>query len=163
MIEIAPLRPEQAVEARRVIYAVAHALFMPELTFEEAAAKLEREWPIVDVLNFQSSYMEKGGVFLAAFDDGRLIGTGGLRRLEDGVGEIKRLWLLPAYHGLGVGHALMERLLEAAREQGYTCVRLETSPAYQKRAYRFYRRLGFVEIPRYGDDPDDVGMELMLA
>jgi len=54
------------------------------------------------------------------------------------------------------------QLLAVAREKGYTKVRLQTNPAYQQRAFAFYQRLGFYEIPRYGNDPDDVGMELVL-
>ncbi len=53
--------------------------------------------------------------------------------------------------------------LEIARQKDYTKVRLETSPQYQPRAFAFYKQIGFVEIPRYGDDPDDVGMELVLT
>jgi hypothetical protein len=41
-------------------------------------------------------------------------------------------------------------------------MRLETDRLVQARAVEFYKRLGFYEIPRYGDDPDDMGMELIL-
>ncbi len=95
-------------------------------------------------------------------DEGRIIGTGALRKLEEGVGEIKRVWLLPEYQGQGLGYRMMQALIDMARQKGYAKLRLETSPAYQQRAYKFYKKLGFYEIPRYGDDPDDVGMELGL-
>lgn len=59
---------------------------------------------------------------------------------------------------------MMMRLLKMARELGYHKVRLETSPAYQQRAFAFYQRLGFTVIPLYkGDEEDDTGMELSLA
>lgn len=162
MAEILPMRPDQATEARRVIYTTAHTVFDEHRTLEETIAVYESRWPIPDVEDFQRVYLEAGGVFLVTVEKGRIIGTGALKRLEEGVAEIKRVWLLPEYHGEGWGYRMMAALLDAARERGYRQVRLETSPAYQQRAYEFYKRLGFREIPRYGDDPDDVGMELDL-
>ncbi len=163
MPEIHPLQPGQAAEARRVIYAVAHALFRDRPTLEETIAHYETAWPLPDVLDFQQHYVENGGAFLVLVDGERIIGTGALHFLEDGVGEIKRLWLLPEYQGQGLGYRMMLALFDAAREKGYHTLRLETSPAYQPRAVAFYRQMGFREIPRYGDDPDDVGMELVLG
>jgi GNAT superfamily N-acetyltransferase len=54
------------------------------------------------------------------------------------------------------------RLFDHAREMGYHTMRLETNPHSQQRAFAFYKKLGFAEIPRYGDDVDDVGMEKFL-
>lgn len=162
MIEIRPLRPEEAPAARQLIYRVARDQFNPELTAEEAAARYADTWPIRDVLDFQQDYAAAGGVFLAMFDGPRMIGTGALKPMEDGAGEIKRLWLLPEYHGRGLGYRMMLALIDFARRHGVRTLRLETSPAYQPRAFAFYRRLGFTEIPRYGDDPDDISMELRL-
>jgi ribosomal protein S18 acetylase RimI-like enzyme len=157
------LRPEQVAEAKHVIYTVAHEVFHDRDTQEESVACYEAAWTLKDVEDFQRSYVKNGGTFLVTMDSGRIIGTGALRRLEDTVGEIKRLWLLPEYQGRGLGYRMMTRLLAFAREQGYTMVRLETSSSYQRRAYQFYRRLGFYDIPRFGDDPDDVAMELVLS
>jgi GNAT superfamily N-acetyltransferase len=162
MPEIHPIQPNQTAEARRVIYTVAHALFHDGKTVEESITHYETHWPLPDIADFQRTYREAGGDFLVMIDGGRIIGTGALKRLEDGVGEIKRLWLLPDYQGQGLGYQIMLRLLELARKNGYQKVRLETSPAYQPRAFAFYKHMGFFEIPRYGDDEDDVGMELSL-
>jgi putative acetyltransferase len=163
MPTIFPLLPTQTAEARRVIYTVAHAIFHDGNTLEEAFAYYEVNWPLPDIADFQQSYVENGGTFLVTMDGERIIGTGALRRMEDRVGEIKRLWLLPEYQGQGLGYQMMMQLLSAARAQGYLKVRLQTSPAYQQRAFAFYQRLGFYEIPRYGKDPDDSGMELNLV
>jgi putative acetyltransferase len=162
MPTIVPLLPAQTAEARRVIYTVANAIFHDGDTLEEAVAYYETNWPLPDIADFQQAYVENGGTFLVILDGERIIGTGALRRMEDTVGEIKRLWLLPEYHGQGLGYQMMMRLLAEARARGYLKVRLQTSPAYQQRAFTFYQRLGFYKIPRYGNDPDDVGMELGL-
>ncbi|HEX9012179.1 MAG TPA: GNAT family N-acetyltransferase, partial [Anaerolineaceae bacterium] len=116
-----------------------------------------------DVDDFQRGYVENGGVFLVLREGDQIIGTGALRRYDGHTGEIKRVWLLPDYHGQGLGYRLMQALLGVARDYGYTKVRLQTSPSFQPRAFLFYQQLGFIEIPAYGDDPDDVGMELTLT
>ena len=162
MLEFSTLRPDQIAEARRVIYTVAHKHFNEQDPLEETIVRYQTTWPLRDLDNFQQEYIENGGTFLVLCEDGRIIGTGALRRLDDTTGEIKRVWLLPEHHGQGLGYQIMTHLLDAACEKGYTRVRLETSPAYQQRAFAFYRKLGFYEIPRYGDDPDDVGMEMLL-
>ena len=162
MIEIRHLQPEQTEEARRVIYATAHTMFNHGETVEESTAYYHEHWPLRDIADYQHKYIENNGVFLVLCDGDRIIGTGALWQLEAGVAEIKRLWVLPEYHGQGLGYRMMQALIAEARARGYTVLRLETSPAYQQRAYDFYHRLGFYDIPRYGDDPDDVGMEMQI-
>jgi putative acetyltransferase len=162
MPAITPIQPEQTAEARQVIYSVAHQQFHSQLTFAEAAARYETTWPIPDIEDYQHAYNEKDGAFLVMCADERIIATGALRRLEEGIAEIKRLWLLPEFQGQGLGYQMMSTLISLAKAKGYHTLRLETSPAYQQRAYAFYHQLGFRDIPRYGDDPDDIGMEMVI-
>ncbi len=162
MVEISPLRRDQIAEAKRVIYATAYDIWHDRDTLEETIAIYQAEWPMLDIDDFENKYFDNGGAFLVITEGGRIIGTGAIHRLEDKVCEIKRLWLLPEYQGQGLGYQMMLRLLALAREKGYKKVRLETSPVYQARAFAFYQRIGFYVIPRYGDDEDDVGMELAL-
>jgi putative acetyltransferase len=162
MPEITPLQPDQIGEARQLIYTVAHTLFHEGQTFEETIAHYETAWPLRDIDDYQHAYTENGGAFFVMRDGGRIIATGALRKLEDSIGEIKRLWLLMEYQGQGLGYQMMAALTNLAKEKGYTKLRLETCPAYQPRAYAFYHRLGFYDIPRYGDDPDDIGMEMEI-
>ncbi len=165
MPEITPMRSDQIAEAKLAIYATAYHIWHDRDTLEETIAKYQAEWPMHDIDDFENKYVANGGTFLVVIDGGRVVGTGALRRLEDTVCEIKRLWLLPEYQGQGLGYQMIERLLEFAREKGYTKVRLETTPKYQVKAYKLYKRLGFYEIPRYSDhaeDDDQVGMELVL-
>jgi len=162
MLEIRTISPEEGLAARRVIYTVAHEMFHDFETLEETIAGYATEWPLHDMEDIQKHYFDNGGTFLVLLDEGKIVGTGALNRLEDGVGEIKRLWLLADYQGKGWGYRLMQQLLEEARRQGYKKLRLETSPEYQQRAYMFYKKLGFYDIPRYGSEFDDIGMELIL-
>lgn len=74
---------------------------------------------------------------LATAADGRAIGTG--RLLPDG--HIGRMAVLRAWRGKGVGTALLQELLVAARERGHAHAQLSA----QTHALEFYRRFGFEE------------------
>lgn len=162
MIEIRPIQPHEVAEAKLVVFAVAFELFGGADTLEESIAKFSAQGKLSEMNDVQKNYFDNGGTFLVTVDDGRIIGTGAIRRLEEGVCELKRMWLLTEYHGQGLGYRMMQELFKSARERGYKVMRLETDRAVQTRAVNFYRKLGFYEIPRFGDDPDDMGMEMTL-
>jgi len=81
--------------------------------------------------------------------DGALRGVGGLELQAGGVGELKRFFVTREYRGIGVADALLDALFDYARAQGLDLVRLETGDK-QHAAISFYRRRGFVAIPRFG-------------
>jgi DNA-binding MarR family transcriptional regulator/GNAT superfamily N-acetyltransferase len=93
----------------------------------------------------------RGWFFLARLD-GRPVGCGALIRLSAGEGEIKRMWTAPDARGLGVGRRIIAAIDTTAREAGVTTLRLDTNRAL-KEAHALYRKLGFVEIARYNDNP----------
>ena len=162
MIEIRPIQPHEIPEAKLVIFSVAFELFKGADTLEESIVKFSAQGKLSEMDDVQRNYFDNGGTFLVTVKEGRIIGTGAIKYLEDGVCEIKRLWLLIEYHGHGFGYRMIQELFNIARQKGYKTIRLETDPVIQNRAVEFYKRLGFYEIPRFGDDPDDIGMELVL-
>lgn len=162
MIEIRPIQPHEIQPAKRVIFTVAFELFKGADMLEESITKFLAQGKLAEMDDVQKNYFENGGTFLVAVDEGHVIGTGAVKYLEDGVCEIKRLWLLSQYQGQGIGYRIMQELIDFARQKEYKIMRLETDPIIQTRAVGFYKQLGFYEIPRYGDDPDDMGMELIL-
>jgi GNAT superfamily N-acetyltransferase len=95
-----------------------------------------------------------GAVVLVARLDGRVVGTGTLVRRGD-VGEIVRMSVVPAVRRHGIGRALVDALLDAARVRDLTRVVLETTEEWTD-AVAFYERCGFarthVEIGRFGRD-----------
>jgi len=96
-----------------------------------------------------------GGLWLA-WVDGAIAGVVGIRPIKPGVAEMKRLWVRPAYRGLGLGRRLAETAVAAARDTGYRSICLDTL-GHMTEARRLYRALGFQEIPAYYDNPlDDV-------
>ncbi len=90
-----------------------------------------------------------GGAFLVGIDDdGRAVCGGGVKRLEDGVAEIKRMFVAPEARGRGTGRALLVALEDAARALGYDRARLDTGPK-QPEAEHLFRSAGYREIPDY--------------
>jgi putative acetyltransferase len=162
MIELRPIIPDEIAEAKFVIFKVAHEIFREAITLEESIALYSAQGKLQEMNDVQRNYFDNGGTFLVLTDDDRIIGTGAIRYLEPGVCELKRLWLLTEYHGQGLGYRMMMDLISFARSKGYKVMRLETDNVVQRRAVEFYKRLGFHEIPRFGDDPDDIGMEMHL-
>jgi GNAT superfamily N-acetyltransferase len=93
-------------------------------------------------------------LFLVAHVVGRPVGCGGLRPLEPGVAELKRMYVVPEWRGCGVSVAVLTALEQAAVERGWRTLRLETGPE-QRAAIRFYQRSGYVPIPAFGAYADD--------
>ena len=94
--------------------------------------------------------------FVAYADDGTPVGCGGLRRIDDSHGEIKRMFVAPSARGSGVSTALLERLERFGLDSGWSRLVLETGAA-QPDAIRFYTREGFTPIDRYGYYADSEG------
>jgi GNAT superfamily N-acetyltransferase len=92
----------------------------------------------------------RGGLWLAVAGE-TAVGCVALRPMPEGVGEVKRMFVDPAWRGRGVGRALMETVVEAARLRGYRRLRLGTLQEMTV-AQAMYRSLGFAEIERYRQD-----------
>ena len=90
---------------------------------------------------------------LIAHVDGSAAGCVALKPLTDEIGEVKRLYVRPAFRQLGLGERLMRGAADEARRLGYTKVRLDTLP-FMARAIGLYQRLGYVPIDRYNDNPE---------
>jgi putative acetyltransferase len=161
MITIRPIRKNEIPAAKRVILTVGYGIFGWDGSLEDSIHHFENSDEFGDMDNVQSHYFDNGGLFLAALDDGSLIGSGAIRKLDSTIAELKRIWLLEAYHGQAIGYQLVTLLLNFARERGYQYVRLQTSHQ-QIRALAFYKKMGFKEIPCYNDDNDAVSMEIAL-
>lgn len=121
-------------------------------------------------LHFQNFDEEVAGLpagydaLLVAWVDGEPAGCIGVRRVDDGICEMKRLYVRPSARGRGVGRELALASIARAREIGYERMWLDNLPSKMGAAYELYKALGFVEIEPYTVNPyDDVKfMELRL-
>lgn len=91
------------------------------------------------------------GAFFVAYEEGRPVGCGALRRLEPGVGEIRHVWVHPGARRLGLARRLLEALEQESVARHLTVVRLDTHAALSE-AQAMYRACGYTEIPAYDDN-----------
>ncbi|MCB9134114.1 MAG: GNAT family N-acetyltransferase [Anaerolineales bacterium] len=91
------------------------------------------------------------GRFYLVQYDGTAAGVGCLKKLSEGVAEVQRMYVLPAFRGKGIGQAIVERLIEDAQAIGYRQLKLE-SLQFLKAAHALYHSVGFHEIHPYADN-----------
>jgi ribosomal protein S18 acetylase RimI-like enzyme len=105
-----------------------------------------------ELQNLQEKYGAPAGCLFVAYAEGEAAGCIALRKLSETEGEMKRLYVRPAYRRHGIATALAERLLAEAQEIGYHFILLDTLPELAP-ALAFYEKLGFQQIEAYNDSP----------
>ena len=105
-----------------------------------------------------AAFAPPAGVFLVVVDeDGRDVGCGGIRRIDDGPAgtryEVKHLYVDPETRGRGWGRLLLEGLETQAREWDAAELVLDTHHTLEA-AGALYARSGFVPIEPYNDNPN---------
>jgi ribosomal protein S18 acetylase RimI-like enzyme len=91
------------------------------------------------------------GAFVVVLDGGRPVAGGGIRRLGEGVAEVKRMYVAAEARGRGHGRRVLSELERAAVDLGYRALRLDTAQTMTA-AKALYLSAGFVEIPDYNDN-----------
>lgn len=156
MIEIVPAHtPDQIEEARQL--------------FKEYAAWLEIDLCFqnfdVELAGLPGDYAPPRGRLLLAVDGDQIAGCIALRKMADGICEMKRLFVRAAFRGKGLGRELAGNIIRNATKIGYERMRLDTLPGRMDKAIALYRELGFKEIAPYYNNPvpDAMFMELVLS
>ncbi|MCX7746691.1 MAG: GNAT family N-acetyltransferase [Clostridia bacterium] len=154
MIRICEAEGAQDIEDVRVLfkdYALTMELDLCFQNFEEELAALP------------GKYALPTGYLLLAKDQDKSIGCVAVRKIDDGVCEMKRLYVKSQYRGMKIGKRLAEEIIEKARELGYDLMKLDTLFT-MKEAVALYKLLGFKETQAYTFNPseDVIYMELNL-
>lgn len=92
------------------------------------------------------------GEFVCAYSDADLVGCGGIKALDEQTGEIKRMWVLPDWRGLGLGSKLLAELEARVAARRLSRVVLDTNSTLIE-AIALYESAGYREIERYNDNP----------
>jgi putative acetyltransferase len=146
--------PAQVAQARELFQEYAQSLGV-NLCFQNFEQELA---------GLPGHYAPPDGRLLLAEHDGQLAGCVALHKWDDGVCEMKRLYLRPSFRGKGLGRAIAAKVIAEARSIGYQRMRLDTIAPIMKDAVEMYRKLGFREIAPYRPNPiaGAMYMELQL-
>lgn len=113
----------------------------------------------LDFQNFETElntlpgkYIPPSGALILALVDGKAAGCVALRKMDDDICEMKRLYVRNDYRGLGIGNKLISMIIEEAGKLNYSYMRLDTLPT-MKRAQELYKSYGFYDIEPYVYNP----------
>ena len=124
--------------------------------FEEYAASLDVDLCFQDfdreLEMLPGDYAPPGGAIIVAYCDGEAAGCVALRRIDDAVCEMKRLYVKSECRRKGIGRALADAVIGRARELGYATIRLDTLKSMAE-ANSLYASLGFRECAPYRFNP----------
>jgi len=113
--------------------------------FAEYGLLLMPAFEVPDLLRFNAHYTPPRGAFWVVREDTRVVGSVGVERLDDRTAELHRLYLDSTLRGRGIGRALVETVLDWAREQGVRRLVLWSDTRFEQ-SHRLYRRLGFEQL-----------------
>ncbi len=155
MIEIIQAETPEEIEQAQTLFREYEAWFGLNLCFQNFDE---------EVANLPGKYALPEGRLFLAFSDEKLAGCVALRKLEDAICEMKRLFVREDFRGQNIGKLLIEKLFEEARLTGYKKMRLDTFPPKMGRAVKIYESYGFREIAPYYHNPygEAVYMEMNL-
>ncbi len=146
----------QAVEALFSEYT--NMLIEGDSTFQEYLALQNYD---EEVKHLEQKYgLPHGRLYLAYCDDA-LAGCIGLRKIDEENCEMKRLYVRPEFRGQHIGNILVQKIIEDAREIGYSHMLLDTLP-FLESAIHLYEAFGFYEIESYNNSPMETSIYMKL-
>jgi putative acetyltransferase len=152
MIKLVQAHTPDSVPEVRTLFKEYEASLGIDLCFQNFAAELA-ELP--------GDYAPPYGRLLLARLDRQTAGCVALRKIDDEICEMKRLYVRSEFRGKGVGRALVDAILNEARKIGYRRMRLDTLPS-MKEAIALYQSLRFRAIAPYRLNPVEGALFLEL-
>jgi carbonic anhydrase len=146
----------------------AHEIEQAQLLFREYQSWLQIDLCFQnfekELANLPGDYAPPDGRLLLAYEDNELAGCIALRKADQDICEMKRLFLREEFRGRGLGRRLIAAIIREAKQIGYERMRLDTLPPKMNDAIALYRSYGFKQAAPYYDNPvaGAVFMELDL-
>jgi ribosomal protein S18 acetylase RimI-like enzyme len=155
MLEIIQAETPEQIEETRKIFREYEAWLALDLCFQGFEEELA---------NLPGKYAKPEGRLFLAISDGKVAGCIALRKLEEGICEMKRLYVRDKFRGQKLGNLLIEKSIAEAKKMGYRKMRLDTYPPKMEKAVKIYESHGFQEIEPYYHNPHGktLFMELQL-
>ena len=132
------------IELVRILFREYETWLQIDLCFQNFAQELA-ELP--------GAYAPPAGRMLIVLENDKAAGCVALRKIGEGICEMKRLFVREAFRGKGYGRRLIQTIIREANEIGYERMRLDTLPPKMNDAIALYRAFGFEEIAPYYNNP----------
>lgn len=143
MTRIIPVKTQKELDAIRELF-ISYGLWR---NHDAALGDFQKE---LDGL--PGKYAPPQGALFLAEEDGQAAGMIAYQKIEEGICEMKRMYVLDEFRKKGIGKKLVEALITEAKNKGYERMRLDTHPR-MKAAHHLYAQMGFYEIERYNQNP----------
>jgi len=121
--------------------------YADSLAFDLSFQDFEKEFE-----SLPGRYVFPEGCLLIAENQDGSVGCVASRKIDNGVCEMKRLFVRPEYRGAGIGRMLAMEIIRIAIRLGYSHMRLDTTPSMST-ATSLYRSLGFYDTEPYCYNP----------
>lgn len=109
-------------------------------------------YPMQDIENVTASYGTLGETFLVAEQDRKIVGTVGIKKEDDRVALMRRLFVDGEYRKRKIGIKLIEKAIEFCDKMGYDEIIFKTTSQMQG-AIQVCQKVGFVQRAKLGLGP----------
>ncbi len=154
MLTITQAESDEQITEAKTLFREYEAWLGMDLCFQGFEAELEA---------LPGKYAMPDGRLYLAYSDENLAGCIALRKLDDGICEMKRLFVRDGFRGEKIGVQLIEKLIDDAKTIGYLMMRLDTYPPKMGKAVKLYESHGFEVIPPYYENPHEHVLFMELA
>jgi ribosomal protein S18 acetylase RimI-like enzyme len=142
-IHVKEVQGSSDLDAVRILFREYANSLAFDLSFQDFEKELE---------SLPGRYAFPEGCLLIAKNQEGIVGCGAVRKIDNGVCEMKRLFVRSEYRGTGIGRRLAMEIIRIAIRSGYSHMRLDTTPSMNE-ATSLYRSLGFYDIEPYCYNP----------
>ena len=110
-----------------------------------------------ELLSLKTMYAAPNGGIVICKEQDEFIGCVGMRKIDNNIAELKRMFVKSTYQKQGIGKTLLEKAIELAIALNYKIIRLDTLN-YMTAAIKLYKQYGFYEIPAYYYNPNETAV-----